>query len=103
LFTGLYKILEKDIGKVIIQLGDKTHPIFEAHFPGYPILPGFCQIDIISEILEEKVVYINRSKFISHIEPNDIITFLITQNKNKRKIKTFKGNNKVSEIIYEAV
>jgi 3-hydroxyacyl-[acyl-carrier-protein] dehydratase len=29
------------------------HPVFEGHFPGNPILPGVCTIQIVKEILEE--------------------------------------------------
>ncbi|MFT4094698.1 MAG: 3-hydroxyacyl-ACP dehydratase [Niabella sp.] len=29
-----------------------VHTIFEGHFPGQPILPGVCQLQIIKELLE---------------------------------------------------
>jgi 3-hydroxyacyl-[acyl-carrier-protein] dehydratase len=28
------------------------HPVFEGHFPGNPILPGVCTVQIVKEILE---------------------------------------------------
>lgn len=28
------------------------HPIYEGHFPGLPITPGVCQVQMIKEILE---------------------------------------------------
>jgi 3-hydroxyacyl-[acyl-carrier-protein] dehydratase len=31
----------------------KDHPVFEGHFPGNPILPGVCTIQIIKELLEK--------------------------------------------------
>ena len=31
---------------------DETHDIFKGHFPGNPILPGVCQVEIVREIAE---------------------------------------------------
>lgn len=30
---------------------DATHEIFEGHFPGQPILPGVCLLEMVKEIL----------------------------------------------------
>lgn len=34
---------------------DANHPVFEGHFPGNPILPGVCTVQIIKELLELSV------------------------------------------------
>ena len=31
---------------------DETHDIFNGHFPGNPILPGVCQVEMVREIAE---------------------------------------------------
>lgn len=64
-------------GKVnaAIQL-HATHKIFEGHFPGQPVLPGVCMMQIIKEILEkavEKELFMqsaDQCKFLSMVDPN---------------------------------
>jgi 3-hydroxyacyl-[acyl-carrier-protein] dehydratase len=34
---------------------NKEHPIFKGHFPGNPILPGVCTVQIIRELLEKNL------------------------------------------------
>ena len=99
---GLYDILEHNSDKIIVKLASTDHPVFLAHFPHHPILPGFLIIDVIAEILNDSVVEIVRSKFISHILPEDIITYVIETNMKRRKITVSKNDKKVSEIIYES-
>lgn len=31
---------------------NKEHPVFQGHFPGNPILPGVCTIQIIKELVD---------------------------------------------------
>ncbi|MGB9801711.1 MAG: 3-hydroxyacyl-ACP dehydratase, partial [Arcobacter sp.] len=66
------------------------------------ILPGFMQIDIISDILNHKITTISKAKFLSIIKPEDIIEYYITcVNASKYKIIIKSENKKISEITYE--
>lgn len=66
--------LEKIEGAYSFVL-EPEHPLFAAHFPTYPILPGSCLSDIIvkavEDSLEKKVRISNVSlmKFISPVFP----------------------------------
>jgi 3-hydroxyacyl-[acyl-carrier-protein] dehydratase len=69
---------EKNDNKIsfVIRL-DPDHEVFKGHFPGNPILPGVCIIQILKEVLmdisEEKIFLDNVSsiKYLSILNPLD--------------------------------
>ncbi|AMR34263.1 hypothetical protein A0256_23825 [Mucilaginibacter sp. PAMC 26640] len=54
-----------------------AHPIFNGHFPGQPVLPGVCMLQIIKELLEVSLGKPTRMrkaselKFLSLISPEE--------------------------------
>lgn len=54
---------------------DANHKIFEGHFPGQPVLPGVCMIQIFKELLEKAtsqklfLYQADSSKFLSMVDP----------------------------------
>lgn len=58
LLNNLYTLLshglseDKDTFTATIML-QKDHPVFKGHFPGNPILPGVCTVQIIRELMEK--------------------------------------------------
>ena len=97
----LYTKILQDNDNILVHLSDSSHPLFEAHFPRYPLLPGFALIDIMAALFKDEIVIIHKSKFIKNIFPNDILECVVFKSEKKRKIKIFRQNVKVSEIIYE--
>ena len=53
----------------------KEHAIFEGHFPGNPILPGVCTVQIIRELLEKaedrklELIMADQIKYLGFIDP----------------------------------
>ncbi len=53
------------------------HPIFEGHFPGFPVVPGVCMIQITKELLEQalgretRLVTARNLKFLTILNPNE--------------------------------
>ncbi|MCG2460168.1 3-hydroxyacyl-ACP dehydratase [Flavobacteriaceae bacterium F89] len=58
LIEDLYQVNDRvtDKDRTIAQIAiDKDHEIFKGHFPGNPVMPGVCMIQIIKELTEEVV------------------------------------------------
>ena len=85
---------------VEVQFADVSHPVFQAHFPSNSLLPGFLQIDTISEILEVQVIEIKKAKFLQPILPEDKVIFNVIENENQFTVKTEKENKKCSEFTF---
>ena len=54
---------------------NKQHRIFEGHFPGHPVVPGVCMMQIVREVMEQstgKTLRVARApmmKFLTIINP----------------------------------
>ena len=52
-----------------------VHKIFEGHFPGHPVVPGVCMLQMVKEILEKalgqstRLVKADQLKFLAIIDP----------------------------------
>ena len=59
-------------GQVVLN---PSHRIFEGHFPGNPVVPGVCQVQMIRELAEDawgskgRLVSADTIKFLSMIVP----------------------------------
>lgn len=81
LLTNFYRITlaeslnEKD-WSVQVMLNPQ-HPVYGGHFPGQPVVPGVCMLQIIKEctetICQTTLLYrqITSCKFLSAINPNE--------------------------------
>lgn len=76
----LYKIIEKreENGTLYYTLRLNTESvIYKAHFPGMPVTPGVCLVQIGRELLEDftghrlEVSVLKNVKFVSVVEPLD--------------------------------
>lgn len=51
---SMFKVVGCEGNKVTVGL-DATHPIYQAHFPGNPITPGVCIIQMAGELIAERL------------------------------------------------
>ena len=73
----------------------KEHDVFKGHFPGNPIMPGVCMIQMIKELTEQvtgKALFLSAAsnvKFMAKISPeeNEIIDLVLTITEDDTMIK----------------
>jgi len=60
------------------------HPIFKGHFPGQPVVPGVCLIEVIRVIMERVTGHTltmsiaSKIKFLNSVDPNQIPVVMIS-------------------------
>ena len=72
------KALDLQEGKInaILEINAK-HAIFDGHFPGQPVVPGVCMVQIVKEIMESvlaketRLINADHLKFLTVIDPTD--------------------------------
>jgi 3-hydroxyacyl-[acyl-carrier-protein] dehydratase len=72
------KALEQHDGTIhaILEINVK-HKIFDGHFPGQPVVPGVCMVQIVKEILESvlaketRLIRADNLKFLTVIVPTE--------------------------------
>src|SRR4051812_37699267 len=78
LLGSLFKLvsIETEPGSIKAVLSiDRHNEIFDGHFPGQPVLPGVCMMQVIKELVEadvkQKLVLYqaDNMKFLSVIDP----------------------------------
>jgi len=104
LFTFTPPKIEGDLIKANVML-DAFHPIFQGHFPGRPVLPGVCMLQMVKQVAE---IYIGKKislksaqhlKFLSVVYP---VEDLMIQMKLKMNVE---GDNILiaAELLDNAV
>jgi 3-hydroxyacyl-[acyl-carrier-protein] dehydratase len=85
IITGSHPSGEQSEIRISVRLHPE-HPVFAGHFPGNPVVPGVCQIRMITEILcsilEKELVFRSADpvKFLSTIDPREtsLLTFVLS-------------------------
>ena len=110
----LYKILSTNkitegISYQILLLGDC--PIYAGHFPGKPITPGVCILQMIEELLadfthnELRIATVKNAKFLTMLTPTEKVIqvnlFSVIQEEEKIKVQSMVTDS--SGTIYAKV
>lgn len=87
LIENLYKLdsFDSDAQKAVASVTlNVQHKIFEGHFPGQPVLPGVCQLQMVKELLERATTHklflseAANCKFLQMIDPTQTNVLAIT-------------------------
>jgi len=54
LFTFTYPKTEHDIVKTDVKL-NRLYQIFDGHFPGHPVLPAVCMLQMVKDVVEAHI------------------------------------------------
>ncbi len=98
LIEGLYTVedfkQEDQTVHATVKL-NAAHDVFKGHFPGNPVMPGVCMIQIIKELTEQatgKTLFLSVAsniKFMAIINPekNDVIQLTLTISEEDTTVK----------------
>lgn len=95
-YTILTSSKEEDVVTATVEF-NSSHAIFKGHFPQTPVVPGVCQTQMLSEVLNtflEKKVQLKKAtniKFLNFVSPNHTP-------KLNLHIKIDKGENEVLTV-----
>ena len=95
IYKNLYEVKSKDEDSAVVLLCDKNHPVFKAHFPQKPVLPGFIHFEIISDIFGLDITEIKKAKFVKMVLPKQTIEY----KKTKNRFKVFCEGEEVASFI----
>ncbi|MFK5882530.1 MAG: hypothetical protein QM482_10015 [Sulfurospirillum sp.] len=92
LVDNLYRLEFKDENKAVVRLSDENHPVFRAHFPAKPIMPGFMHFEIVSEVFGFKINSVKRAKFLKLVKPNETLIY----KRDGNRFQVFSNNDSVA-------
>ena len=76
LLDGLYSVISVDETEAKVLLSDENHPVFKAHFPSKPILPGFVHLEIISDVIDTEITGVKKAKYNSLVLPSQTLKYI---------------------------
>ncbi|TDX02274.1 3-hydroxyacyl-ACP dehydratase [Dinghuibacter silviterrae] len=81
LMDDFYRVSAHQLTDGLLQatlVFDPAHRIFEGHFPGQPVVPGVCMMQIVKELVEKYVLgtptrltHADAAKFLRMIDPRE--------------------------------
>ena len=95
ILEDFYKVLSKNETTAEIELSDKSHPVFKAHFPSRPIMPGFTHFEIVADLFDLEIQSVKRAKFSQMVTPKQILRY----EKNANKFRVFCEEKEVANFI----
>ena len=110
------KVIEKELGSYIKGIKNvcANEPVFQGHFPGYPLMPGVYILEAMAqlggilmiktlglEIGKYAVVFagIDEARFKKPVYPGDTVEMELTAISIKKSISKMKGIAKVDGVI----
>lgn len=98
---------EQGVISALLEI-NPLHKIFQGHFPGQPVVPGVCMMEMVKEVTETvtgKEMFLHKAdniKFLSIIDPqiNCNVNARIQYASHENKLITFEATLYKEEIVY---
>ncbi len=100
MLNNLYTVTSRARDVFTCKLCDKEHPIFKAHFPGHPLLPGFVLIDMCEIEFSQKIRFIKKISFLEEILPKDELEFVLCQKKSPLHVEVRSAGKIKAVLVY---
>ena len=103
----LYETVSSDAAGAVIRLLPES-PVYQGHFPGYPITPGVCLVEIALELLSEqagrplRLTAAKNIKFTSPILPSETtdLRFDLGGEGEGRTVEVFAGGTLCTKMSF---
>lgn len=88
---NLYHVIAQDDSSFTIRF-NAQHPVFAGHFPGHPIVPGACLVQIAEDLLSERLgksvafTSVHNLKFRQPVYPDHTVTYELKPGKTENTI-----------------
>ena len=88
---NLYHVIAQDDSSFTIRF-NAQHPVFAGHFPGHPIVPGACLVQIAEDLLSERLgksvafTSVHNLKFRQPVYPDHTVTYELKPGKTENSI-----------------
>ena len=109
LLDNFYTILSSEssdstIWTIQVKL-NPGHPVYQGHFPGHPVVPGVCLLQLIKECIENirqqklQIAQVSSCKFLSAINPIETpnISVALTFNETEEGTLQLQAEGSVKE------
>ena len=103
----LYETVQADADGATIRLLPES-PVYQGHFPGYPITPGVCLVEIALERVSERegrpvrLVAAKNIKFMSPVLPTETteLRFNLAGEGDGRTVEIFSGETLCAKMSF---
>ena len=103
----LYELVQADAAGATIRLLPES-PVYQGHFPGYPITPGVCLVEIALELFSERegrpvrLVAAKNIKFMSPVLPTETteLRFNLAGEGDGRTVEIFSGETLCAKMSF---
>ena len=106
--NGLYTVTDRQVdgsGKTAYTLRlNADHFIYKAHFPGLPVTPGVCIVQIVKELMEDfmgkrlSIEAVKNAKFLTVLSPVEIPVVTVEVQSHPTRAVVSGGGRTVAKI-----